>query len=72
MNIMSASDDNNASEIVNDTEIGKLLINKLISKIQPAELQERVRILAECWIAEEKSSISYFRKIVSELAVTVT
>ena len=71
VNIVSALDRNNASEIVKDKESCKGLITRIINKIEPPELKERMKEAKEYRTSEEKSDISYFQQCLSTNAVQV-
>lgn len=71
VNVVSALDRYNASEIVGDREACKGLIQKMIEKLEPVELRERIRESRECWSAENKSNIAYFQSKVRAIAVEV-
>lgn len=71
LTVVGALDKNNASEVVNDKEMRKSLITRLIPKLEPPELRERIRDNKECWTSEQKADLSYFQTRVSEVAVDV-
>lgn len=71
LNVVGALDKNNASEVVNDKEMCKSLNNKLIVKLEPPELRERIRDNKECWTSEQKADLSFFQTRVTEVAVDV-
>ena len=71
INVVSALDKNNASEIIQDKETCKSLIQKLVTKLEPAELRERVKDAKDCWTVEQKSNLNFFKERVSSLAVDV-
>lgn len=50
--VVAALDRNNASEIVRDPVVCKGLILKMIEKLHPPELKERLREAQQCWTAE--------------------
>lgn len=69
--VVSALDESNASEVIQDKETCTFLIWKLISKLERPELRERIRDARDCWTSEEKSSLSFFQSRVRTIAVEV-
>lgn len=58
--VVSALDKNNASEVIQDKDTCKSLIWKLMNKLEPPELKERIRDARDCWTGDQKSSLSFF------------
>eukprot|EP00171_Calliarthron_tuberculosum_P023074 IDg23074t1 len=71
LDVVKALERNNASDVFKDKERCKGLINKLVFKLEPAELKESIKDARECWSSDEKSSISFFQERVSALAIDV-
>ena len=71
LDAIKALDKNNASEIMDDPDQGKYLINKLREKLEPDLLRERVRMKMDTWKKEDKGKIKVFQECVSVLAVEV-
>lgn len=71
IDVVSELDKNNVSEIVQDKETCKFLISKVIAKLEPIELLERIKDARNLWTAEQKSNISFFRTKACALAVEV-
>ena len=71
VNIVSALDRNNASEIIKDKEACKGLIVRMINKLKPPELRERMKKAREYWKSDNKADISYFEQTLSSNAVQV-
>ena len=71
VDIVSALDRNNASEIVKDKESCKGLISRMINKLEPAELKERMREAKEIWSSAQKSDINFFEECLRKNAVQV-
>ena len=57
--IVTALDRNNASEVIDDMVTAKSLNWKLVQKLEPPELRERIRAASDCWTGEQKSSLSF-------------
>eukprot|EP00171_Calliarthron_tuberculosum_P002633 IDg2633t1 len=49
LDAVKALDRNNASEVVTDKERCKSLIVKLMNKLEPPELKERIKDARDCW-----------------------
>lgn len=71
LDVVKALDRNNASEVITDKERCKSLVQKLVNKLEPPELRERIKDARECWTNEEKSSLSFFQERVAAVAVDV-
>lgn len=71
LDVVKAIDKNNASEILQDREKGKYLIDKLEAKLEPPLLRERVRMKRATWTKAEQGNISLFQECASKLAVDV-
>lgn len=71
LNIITALDKNNASEVVQESEKSKSLINRLIHKLEPAELVVRLNDERAYWSSSDKSNLQFFMKRISALAVEV-
>lgn len=54
VDVVSALDQNNASEVLDDKDVCKSLIGKLVNKLEPPELRERIRAARECWTADQR------------------
>ena len=72
VNVVAPLDRYNASEVVRDKEASKGLVTKMIQKLEPLELRERIRESRECWSAERKADISFFQSKVRAIAVQVS
>ena len=59
--VVKSLDKNNASEVLKDKETCKSLINKLVRKLEPAELRERIFGARDCGTSTQRSNISFFR-----------
>eukprot|EP00171_Calliarthron_tuberculosum_P004521 IDg4521t1 len=71
INTVKALKRNNASDVIKEPEKCKSLIGKLIHKLDPPELKERIKCAYECWSKEEKSSLTFFQERISTVAVDV-
>lgn len=72
LDVVAALDRNNASEVIKDKEMCKSLISKLIEKLEPPELRERIRDARECWTSDQKSDLGVFQSRASTVAVDVS
>ena len=71
LQVVTALDRNNVSDITQDKKACKSLIVNLIDKLEPEELQERIREARYCWSSEQRAALSYFQQRVSLIAVEV-
>jgi len=71
VNVVTALDKNNASEVVKDTDTCKSLIAKMIEKLEPPELRQRIVQSRDYWNSEQRASLQYFQSRVSAAAVEV-
>lgn len=69
--VIQELDRNNASSIVQDPSTCKNLMNKLVDKLPPPELKERVSYSRECRTNAEKSDLRFFHEQVGSLAADV-
>lgn len=65
IDVVTALDKNNASEVIKDKDPCKSLISKLVSKLEPAELRERIWDARGCWTGVQRSDLSLFQSRVS-------
>ena len=61
LSVITSLDEHNASEVVKDTEQSRELIKKLVWKLQPPELRQRMVDAMEMWNKEDKSSLKSFQ-----------
>lgn len=52
LHIVAALGRKNASSVVENTDFNKLLVEKLVTLLEPPELRERISDSRECWTAE--------------------
>lgn len=71
LDIVKSLEVNNASEVIQDKDRTKGLIVKLVNKLEPPELKERIKDALECWSNEEKASLSFFQERIATTAVDV-
>lgn len=71
VDIVSALDRNNASEIVKDKDSCKGLISRMINKLEPAELKTRMKEARQIWSGAQKSDIIFFEECLCKNAVQV-
>lgn len=69
--VVTSLDRNNVSNITQDKEACKSLIVKLINKLEPEELLERIREARDCSSSDQRPDISYFQERLSLVAIEV-
>lgn len=69
---ITALDRNKCAEILDDPDLAKSFLNRLVEKIQPDVLRERIRMLRRGWNKSQLASISLFKKEVSNLAIDIS
>lgn len=71
LNVVAALVRSSVSSVVRDRDTCKSLIEKLVNKLEPPEFRERIKDSRECWLAEQKSDLSFSQATVSALAVDI-
>ncbi len=69
--LIKSLDRNNASEVLQEADMAKHFIDRLVKKFEPPILQERIRMLRKAWKKEQLSNLKLFMNEVSNLAVEV-
>lgn len=69
LQVVTALDKNNASEIIKEPKACENLISQLIDKLQPAELKMRIKNEQNYWTSQQRSNLSHFEERASSLAV---
>lgn len=62
---------NHASEVVKDHDLGQLLLDKLMKKIDPHLLRERMLMSREMQTEDQKGDVSLITQTLAKLAVEV-
>lgn len=72
LDIVDALDLNNASQIIKDREPCKHLITRLVDKLGPQELRDRIRDARELWTVEQNGNLSFFQTETSKLPAEIS
>lgn len=62
LNVITALDERNASEVISDSDQCKEFTKKLIFKLQPPELHQRMLDSIQMWTSSQKSDLGFSRK----------
>lgn len=69
--LVMALDKHNVSDIIQDVEKAKTLIDMLENKIEPALLRKRLKDARSFWSKEEKGQLKFFKTNLAKLAAEV-
>ena len=72
VNVMTALDQNNASEVLNDADLAKHFIDRMVNKTKDPIIQERIKMRRRGWIKNQLSNIKLFKNEAAALAVDIS
>ena len=69
INVITALDQNNASEILQDQDLSKHFMDRIIKKIKDPILQERIKMRRRGWNKTQLSDIKFFKNEAASIAI---
>ena len=69
---ITALDQNNASEVLKDSDMAKKFIDHLVPKFKPDVLQERIEMLRCVWTKTQLADIKLFKNEISSVALEIS
>ena len=69
INVITALDRNNASEVLQDKDLARHFIDRMVKKMQDHILQERIKMRRRGWTKMQLSDIKFFKDEASTIAV---
>lgn len=63
---------NNASEILQDSDMSKKFMDRLVGKFEPPVLRERIKMRRSRWKKSKLSDIKIFKEEVASLALEIS
>lgn len=68
LDVITALDEHNASELIIETYRCKQLLMKLVNKVEPPELMQLLKDQMGMWTAGQKGNLTFFANTLSKLA----